>query len=325
MNNFTNLKVFGGRSHPELVSEICRKLSIEPGRVSFTDFSNDNIKVKIAETVRGGDVFVVQTSCLPVNEGLVELLIMIDALKYASADRITAVLPYYPYVRSDKKDEPRISITARLVADLLEAAGANRILTMKLHSPQIMGFSRIPMDQLLATSIICDYFARKNLADFVVVAPDVGRAKEAETYASRLDLPMAILDKKREKGDVEAVRAMKLIGDVRGKNVLIFDDEVLSGGTILKGAAKLMEEGAKRILLGVTHGVLSGDAPQRIEDSLIEELVITNTLPLLPEKAVSKITVLSVAKIFADAIMAIHTGGSVGRLFEGVREVYAIE
>lgn len=309
------LKIFSGNSNPQLVAEICAHLDMEPGKVSFTKFSNENIKVKLEEYVRGGDVFVVQTSCSPVNEGLVELLIMIDALKYSSAGRITAVVPYYPYVRSDKKDEPRISITARLVADLLETAGANRILTMKLHSPQIMGFSRIPVDQLLATSIICDHFARKDLTNFVVVAPDVGRAKEAEGYANRLDLPMAILDKRRYADD-ESPMVLNLIGDVEGKNVLIFDDEVLTGGSMLEGIRVLKEHGAGRILAGVTHGILSGDACRKIEASLIEELVITNTIPLPKEKASPNITVLSVAQLFANAILAIHTGESVSDLFD---------
>ena len=309
------LKIFSGNSNPQLASEICTHLDIPTGKISFTTFSNDNIKVKIEENVRGADVFVVQTSCPPVSEGLVELLIMIDALKYASAERITAVLPYYPYVRSDKKDEPRISVTARLVADLLETAGADRILTMKLHSPQIIGFSRVPVDQLLATSIICSHFGRKDLADFVVVAPDVGRAKEAEGYANRLDLPMAILDKRRYADD-ENPTVLNLIGNVTNKHVLIFDDEILTGGSMLEGIRVLKDQGAQRVLAGVTHGILSGDACRKIEDSPIEEFIITNTIPLPREKATPKITVLSVAGLFADAILAIHSGESVSDLFD---------
>ncbi|MBI4531528.1 MAG: ribose-phosphate pyrophosphokinase [Candidatus Latescibacteria bacterium] len=307
------LKVFSGTGHPELAQEICDHLDIELGKVSFKRFSNENIKVKIEENVRGDDVFVIQTSCPPVNDNLVELLIMIDALKYASAGRITAVLPYYPYVRSDKKDEPRISITARLVADLLETAGADRILTMTLHSPQIVGFSRIPVDQLLATAIISDYFQRKDLTDFVVVSPDVGRAKGAEIYARRLDLPMVIVDKRRY-GDDEKVKALYVIGEVEGKNLMIFDDEILTGGSMLESVRALRERGAERIFAGCTHGVFSGDAIARIEDSSIEELVVTNTIPQRHNS--SKITVLSVAHLFTEAIKAIHRGDSVSKLFD---------
>jgi ribose-phosphate pyrophosphokinase len=313
------LKVFSGTSHPELAGEICDELDIEPGKISFTKFSNENIKVKIEENVRGDDVFILQTSCPPVNDGLVELLIIIDAMKYASAGRITAVLPYYPYVRSDKKDEPRISITARLVADLLETAGANRILTMKLHSPQIVGFSRIPVDQLLATAIICDYFQRKDLTNFVVVSPDVGRAKEAEIYARRLDLPMVIVDKRRY-GDDEKAKALYVIGEVEGKNLIIFDDEILTGGSMLEAVRVLRERGAERILAGCTHGVFSGNAIARIEDSPIEELVVTNTIPQRPKS--SKITVLSVAHLFAEAIKAIHRGDSLSKLFDHQKPPY---
>jgi ribose-phosphate pyrophosphokinase len=308
-----HLKVFSGTSHPELAQEICDHLDIELGKVSFKRFSNENIKVKIEENVREDDVFVIQTSCPPVNDNLVELLIMIDALKYASAGRITAVLPYYPYVRSDKKDEPRISITARLVADLLETAGADRILTMTLHSPQIVGFSRIPVDQLLATAIISDYFQWKDLTDFVVVSPDVGRAKGAEIYARRLDLPMVIVDKRRYSDD-EKAKALYVIGEVEGKNLMIFDDEILTGGSMLESVSALRERGAERILAGCTHGVFSGDSIARIEDSPLEELVVTNTIPQRHKS--SKITVLSVAHLFAEAIKAIHRGDSVSKLFD---------
>ena len=310
-----SLKVFSGNSNPALAQEICDYLDIQPGKISFNKFSNENIKVKIEENVRGDDVYVVQTASPPVNEGLVELLIMVDALKYASAGRITAVLPYYFYGRSDKKDEPRISIAARLVADLLETAGADRILTMTLHSPQIVGFSRIPVDQLLATSLICGYFERKNLENTVVVATDVGRAKEAEIYAKRLRLAMAIIDKRRYADD-EKAQAANIIGDVEGKNALIFDDEILSGGSIIEAVRILKEYGALSIMAGCTHGIFSGEAVSKIEASPIEEFVVTNTLPFPKEKRIPKIRVLSVARLFGNATKAIHLGDSVSKLFD---------
>ena len=309
-----HLKIFSGSSNPALAKEICDYVDVPEGRLTTTRFSNENIKVKIEENVRGDDVFVVQTSCPPVNDNLVELLIIIDALKYASAGRITAVLPYYPYVRSDKKDEPRISITARLVADLLETAGADRILTMTLHAPQIVGFSRIPVDQLLATPLISDYFSRRDLSDYIVVAPDVGSAKKAEVYARRLDLPMAIIDKRRYADDEKAV-AKYMFGDVEGKNALLFDDEILSGGTMLQAVHIIKEHGVQRVFAGCVHGIFSGKAIPRIGESPIEEFAITNTIPHDPDKLGPKFTVLSVARMFGEAIKAIHQGDSVSKLF----------
>jgi ribose-phosphate pyrophosphokinase len=309
-----HLKIFSGSSNPGLAREICEHVDVHPGRLTINRFSNENIKVKVEENVRGDDVYVVQTSCPPVNDNLVELLILIDALKYASAARITAILPYYPYVRSDKKDEPRISITARLVADLLETAGADRILTMTLHAPQIVGFSRIPVDQLIATPLIADYFQRRNLTDYIVVAPDVGRAKEAEVYARRLDLPMAIIDKRRYSDDEKAV-AKYMFGEVEGKNALLFDDEVLSGGSMLQAIHIIKEHGARRVFAGCVHGIFSSSAIGKIVDSPIEEFVTTNTIPHPPERLGPKFTVLSVARMFGDAIKAIHQGDSVSKLF----------
>jgi len=309
------LKIFAGSSNSPLAEEICEHIGAEPGKIKIHKFRNQNIKVKILENVRGADVFVIQTASPPVNEYLVELLIIIDALKYASAGRITAVLPYYFYVRSDKKDEPRISITSRLVADLLETAGANRILTMNLHTPQIMGFSRIPVDQLSGVDIICDYFKQKeDLANFVAVAPDIGRVKTTKAFAKYLKIPMAVMEKIRE-GDDEKATIRNIIGDVEGKNILLLDDEVLTGNSIIKGAEALREHKAKRILAGCIHGFLASTAIQDIENSLIEELVITNTLHLPAQKKNPKIKVLSVAKLFGDAIRAIHEGTSVSKLF----------
>jgi ribose-phosphate pyrophosphokinase len=311
MKNY--LKILSGSSNPELAEEISNQLDILPTRRTIVRASNDNIKVKIEESVREDDVFVVQTSSPPVNDHLIELLMLIDALKYASARRITAVLPYYPYVRSDKKDEPRISISARLVADLLQAAGADRILTITLHSPQIVAFSRIPVDQLWATGLICDFMRRQNLGKAVVVSPDVGSADEAGTYARRLDLPLAIMDKRRHADD-EKAEIQNIIGDIDGRDALLFDDEVLTGGSMMEAIRILKDKGARRILAGCTHGIFSGQALQRIDDSPVEVFATTNTIPLPTGKPREKIEVLSVARLLSDSIKAIHHGESVSRI-----------
>ncbi|RPI01460.1 MAG: ribose-phosphate pyrophosphokinase [Calditrichaeota bacterium] len=311
------LKVFYGNSNPCLAQDICRFLDLEPGRLTINQFSNGNIKVKIEENIRNDDVFVIQTGSSPINDHLVELLILIDALKYASAGRITAVLPNYFYCRSDKKDEPRISITARLITDLLETAGAQRILTMTLHSPQVMGFPRIPMDQLLATPTLLSHYRKKDLSNAVVAAPDVGSAKGSRLFSRALNLPLVILDKERI-GDDEKVVMRNIIGDPQGKDVLIIDDEILSGGSILEATKILKEHGAKKILAGCTHGFFTNNALEKIQNSCIEEVVTTDTIPQNNIKNYSKLQVLSVAKLFADAIRAIHDGKSVGDLFENV-------
>ena len=308
-----HLKIMTGSSNPELVREICEYLDILPCRQQIERSPNDNIKVKIQENVREDDVFVLQTSSPPVNDNFIELLLLIDALKYASARRITAILPYFPYVRSDKKDEPRISISARLMADLLETAGADRILTMTLHSPQIAAFSRLPVDQLWATSLLCNYLRTKDLSNAVVVAPDVGSADEASFYARRIDLPLAIMDKRRH-GDDEKAEILNIIGEIEGKDVLLFDDEVLTGGSMMEAVKLLKAKGARRIMAGCTHGVFSGTALERIDESPVEAFVVTNTLPLNREKPTGKIEVVSVARLLGDAIKAIHHGESVSRL-----------
>lgn len=307
------LKVFAGRSHPTLAADICRHLAIPLGASTITQFSNENIMVQIDENVRGADVYVVQTAAPPVHEGIVELLIMIDALKHASAGRITAVIPYMPYVRSDKKDKPRISITARLMADLLETAGANRVLTMDLHSPQAQGFFRIPVDHLQATPLIADYLSHRDLSNTVLVAGDAGEAKEVGRYASRLHLPMAIVDKRRF-GDDESPKATHLIGDVEGKHAVIIDDEVATGGTLVEAANFLVEHGAISVGAAFTHGVLSGNAVERLDNSKISRLVFTDTVPLLG-KTSDKFQVLPVGKLFAQAIRRIHDGDSISVLF----------
>lgn len=311
----SNIRIISGSSHPEFTDQICRHIGVELCKSRVIRFSNENMLVQIQENVREADVFVVQTSSPPVSDGIVELLITIDSLKHASAGRITAVIPYFPYARSDKKDQPRISITARLMADLLETAGADRVLTMDLHSPQVQGFFRFPVDQLRAAPILCDYLkAGRDLSGYVLVAGDVGEAKEIGGYANRLGLSIAIVDKRRD-GNDEKPRAVALIGDVAGKRALIVDDEVASGGTLLEAASFVLQRGAISVEAAAVHGVLSGQAVRRIKDSPLTSLVVTDTIPLPPEKRSDKIEVCSVARLFADAIVAIHEGASVSRLF----------
>jgi ribose-phosphate pyrophosphokinase len=309
------IRLIAGTSHPELATEIAAHLGVALAETEVIRFGNENILFQCKENVRESDVFVIQTSSPPVSDHIIELLIAIDALKHASARRITAVLPYFPYARSDKKDRPRISITARLMADLLEAAGADRVLTMNLHSPQVQGFFRIPVDHLNATPIVCNHLRdTSNLGDAVLVASDVGEAKDLAEYANRLKLPMAIIDKRRH-DDSESPVAVGLIGDVAGKAALIIDDEIASGGTMIEAARFLRRSGATRIAAAAVHPVLSGRAVERLRDSPIERLIVTNTIPVPPAKRDGRIEVVSVAALFADAIRAIHTGDSVSKLF----------
>lgn len=307
------LKVFAGSSHPELASSICNFLDTPVGMSEIIRFSNENLMVKINENVRGADVFVIQTSAPPVNEGLIEMLITIDALKHASAGRVTAVIPYFPYVRSDKKDKPRISITARLVADLLQTAGADRVVTMDLHAPQIQGFFRIPVDHLQGFPLITDHLKTEDLVDRVLVAGDAGEAKEVGRFANRLHLPMAIIDKRRY-DDSEKAKAAHLIGEIAGKHAIIVDDEVATGGTLVEAAGFLLKEGALSVTAAFTHAVLSGPAVSRLEESCIERLVFTDTIPL-QGKTSKKFKVLSTAALFAKAIRRIHDGESISELF----------
>jgi ribose-phosphate pyrophosphokinase len=309
------LKIFSGRAHPELAREICSVLQVEIGRSEIIKFTNDNSFVRIYESVREADVYVVQPSCEPVNDGIVELLIMVDALRRASVKRITAVLPYFPYGRSDKKDQPRISITARLMADLLEVAGVDRVLSVDLHAPQIQGFFKIPVDHLTAIPIFAAYFQEKNLSDLVIVAPDAGRAKMARQYARRLNCPMAIIDKRRVANE-EKVVMESVMGDVEGKRCLLVDDEISSGASIVAAANTLEKFGAAEIYAAITHPILSGMAPQRIASSPIKELVVTNSVPVPEEKRNGKIKVLSIAPLLGEAIWCIHNGVSVSKVFE---------
>ena len=309
------LKVFTGNAHPTLAKAVAEYLGIPLGKCEVFEFSNENIFVRILENVRERDIFIIQPICSPVNKSLVELLIMIDAFKRASAERITAVVPYYAYGRSDKKDQPRVPITARLVADLLTVAGANRLLTVDLHAGQIQGFFNIPVDELTALYVLSDYFNKKGFTDLVVVAADIGISKRARDAATRLDAPLAIIEKRRL-GNADRTEALNIIGEVEGKAALIFDDEVLTGGTLVNDVAILLQQGAKEVYFCGTHPLFAGQAIQRINECPVKEVVVTNTVPVSDGKRLSKITVLSIAPLLGEAIKRIHTGQSVGELFE---------
>ena len=313
---YQDLSIFTGNAHPALAANICKSLEMPLGQAEVFEFSNENIFVRILENVRSKDVFIVQPLSSPVSRSVMELLIMIDAFKRASAGRITAVLSYYGYGRSDKKDQPRVPITARLLANLIETAGADRILTVDLHAGQIQGFFNIPVDELTALYILGRYFKKeRDLSEVTVLATDVGGAKRARDIARLLDTPLAVVDKERI-GNEERISSMALIGDVAGRHVIIPDDEILTGGTILAAARIACDNGAKSVTAACVHPILSDDAVGKICGSdLIEELVVTDTIPLPPEKMHDKITVLSVAGMLGDAITRIHTGQSVGALF----------
>jgi ribose-phosphate pyrophosphokinase len=309
------IKVVAGSSHPELAKSICAHLGLAVARSHVVRFANENLMVQIDENVREADVFVIQTSCPPVSDGILELLITIDALRHASAARVTAVIPYFPYVRSDKKDRPRISIAARLMADLLETAGAKRVLTMDLHAPQVQGFFHVPTDHMNATALLCDHLARtRDLRETILVAGDVGESKDVGRYAKRLGLPIAIVDKRRT-GDDDRAIAVNLIGDVRGKDAILVDDEVATGGTLIEAAKSCLAHGARRVDAVAVHPVLSANAVQRIGESPIQSLVVTDSMPIPAEKRPDWLEVVSVAPILADAIRAVHEGESVSELF----------
>ena len=308
------LKIFSGNGHRGLAEAVCQYLDMPLGQAEVFKFANDNTFVRIQENVRQRDVFIIQPTCHPVNDNLMELLIMIDACKRASAGRITAVVPYYGYGRTDKKDQPRVPITARLVADLLSAAGADRMLTVDLHAGQIQGFFNIPVDELTALPILTDYFKAKEIPDLVVVAVDIGISKKARDVAERLHAPLAIIEKRRV-GNDGRTETMNVIGDVRGKVALTFDDEIDTGGTIVTAARALADHGVKEVFCCVTHPVLSRDAPELMARSEFSEVVVTDTIPMSPEKRNGKITVLSVAPLLGEAIYRIHRGLSVGEMF----------
>ena len=313
---FQDLRVFTGNSHPELAQSICRYMEMPIGEAEVFEFSNENIFVQFRENVRARDVFIVQTMTSPVNTRIMELFIMIDAARRASAGRITAVVPYYPYGRSDKKDQPRVPITARLIANFLETAGADRLLTVDLHAGQIQGFFNIPVDELTALTLLSEYFEKQKIPDLTVVATDVGGAKGARRMADRLDAPLAIVEKRRL-GNEEKVEALTLIGEVEGRAVLIPDDEVLTASTLVATAEVVLERGATVVYAAATHPILSGDAIAKLERSPIKEIVFTDTIPIPSDKMLPNMTVLSVAPMLGEAIRRIHTGQSVGALFNG--------
>ncbi len=309
------LKIISGSSHREFAQEICDHMAVELSDIDIVHFSNQNMLIKILDNVREQDIFVIQTSCPPVSDGIIETCLLLDALRHSSAARVTAVLPYFPYVRSDKKDQPRISIAAKLMARMFQTAGADKFLLMELHSHQIQGFFDVPVDQLLAVDVFCNYLKEQDLDNYVIVAADVGEAKHLGRYANRLNLPMAIIDKRRF-GNSDTVIPTHLIGDVKDKNALIIDDEVASAGTLCKAADFLKDKGANTVRAAVVHPVLSGSALDKINSSHLDELIVTNSIPLGNKTNLcKKIKVLSIAPLFAKAIQRIHNGDSISVLF----------
>lgn len=309
------IKIFACNSAEEFTKEICDCLGLPLGKKDSFKFQNDNNFVQLLETVRDQDVFLVQTTEPPVNERIMELLITIDAMKRASAQRITVILPYFMYSRSDKKDQPRVPVTAKLMAEILEAAGADRVLTCDLHNSAILSYFDIKCDKLTGKHLLEKYFEDKKLDDIVVVATDAGSSKRAYKYSHYFECPLALIDKRRESNNDNAM-ATNIIGDVKGKTALIFDDEISTGGTLVEAAQILKEHGAKEIYAGATHGVLVGPAIERIKNSPIKELVVTNTVPIPEEKMIDKIKVVSIAPLFAEAIKRINEKQPLGDLFE---------
>ncbi len=313
---YEELKIFSGTANPELAEAVCDYLGMPLGKIEVFKFSNDNTFVRIQENVRQRDVFLMQAFSYPVNDHLMELLIMIDAAKRASAGRITAVIPYYGYGRTDKKDQPRVPITARLIADLLTTAGADRVLTIDLHAGQIQGFFNIPVDELTALPLLARYFEEKALPNLVVVAVDIGISKRARDLAERLGVPLAIIEKRRVSGNQDKTELLNIIGEVEGMNAILMDDEVDTGGSMVSAAQSLIDAGALSVRACTTHAVLSGNAVDRFQGSVIDELVCTDTVPMGEEKRNGTVKVVSVAALFGEAIHRIHSGLSVGAMFD---------
>lgn len=308
------LKIFTGNAHQALSREICDHLGVRLGQAFVGRFPDGEVRLQILENVRGADVFMIQPTCQPVNDNMMELLIMLDALRRASAERITAVIPYYGYARQDRKDRPRVPISSKLVADLLTSAGADRVVALDLHAGQIQGYFNIPVDHLYAIPVTVNYFRRLKLKNVVVVSPDPGGVERARAFAKRLRAPLAIIDKRREDADI--VEVMNVIGEVSGRICLIIDDMIDTGGTLLRGVNALLDKGAEKVLACCTHGVFAGDAIARIQESPLEQVVTTNSIPLSDEgRECAKIKVLSVGKLLADAIRSIHDETSVSKLF----------
>lgn len=311
---FSDYKLFAGNSDPRLAEEIASVMGKPLGKATVTKFSDGEISVNLWESVRGVDVYIIQSTCAPVNDNLMELLIMIDAVKRASAGRINAVIPYYGYARQDRKAKARDPITAKLVANLLVAAGADRVLTMDLHASQIQGYFDIPVDHLVGMPILAKYFKEKNLENVCIVSPDHGSVTRARNMAEYFNCPIAIVDKRRPEPNKSEI--MNIIGEVRGKNCIILDDMIDTAGTITNAANVIKEMGAENVYAGATHAVLSGPAFDRIEASAIKELALLNTIPMDKEKKLDKMTVLSVAPLFAEAMTRVYTNGSVSKLFD---------
>jgi ribose-phosphate pyrophosphokinase len=309
------LKVFSGTAHPALAGSVCDYLGIPLGEAEVFEFSNENIFVRILENVRERDVFIIQPICSPVNKSLVELLIMLDAFRRASAGRITAVVPYYGYSRTDKKDQPRVPITARLLADLITTAGANRLLTIDLHAPQIQGFFTIPVDELTARPILAQYIKEKALDNLVVVATDIGITKVARDMAAKLGAPLAIIEKRRL-GNDDSTETLNIIGEVKGMRALTVDDEIDTAGSLVGVVNALLKRGVTKVYACCTHPVFSGPAIQRIAASPVKEVIVADTIPVNEDKKLDKITVLPIASLIGEAIHRIHTGLSVGAMFE---------
>ena len=312
--NDERFKIFAGTANPALAESICKYLDVPLGQSLLGRFSDGEIYFQVLENVRGADVFVVQPCCYPVDNHLLELLLMIDAFKRASAWRITAVLPYYCYARQDRKDKPRVPISAKLVADLLETAGASRALTLDLHAPQIQGYFDVPVDHLYGSPVLVEYFRNKKLPNLTVVSPDAGGVERARAFAKKLDAPLAIVDKRRV--DLDVTEVMNLIGDVKGRSTLIVDDIIDTGGTLVKTAEALLREGATQVFAACTHAVFSGPAVERIENSRITEVVATDSVPLSEAaKKLKNVTILSVADLLARGIRSIHEETSISELF----------
>ena len=311
---YGELSIFTGNAHPQLARDVCSYLGVELGKADVFEFSNENIFVKINQNVREHDIFVIQPTCGPVNRSVMELVIMLDALKRASASGITAVMPYFAYARSDKKDQPRVPITARLLAELLQVAGADRVLTVDLHAGQVQGFFRIPVDELTAMYLIADYFRGIELIDPVVVAADLGFAKRARNFANLIGGSVAFVEKRRSQNDSSS-ETLGIIGDVRGRTAIITDDEIDTAGSITNAAKVVREAGARNVMAACTHAVLSGRAVERLRTSPLSAFITTDTCRIDPEKRVENMRILPVALLLGEAISRIHTGGSVGALF----------
>ena len=309
------IKIFAANASKKLAEDICAQLDLQLGQSEVTRFSDGETSVTIKETVRGCDVFVIQSTCSPVNENLMDLLIMIDALKRASAGRITAVIPYFGYARQDRKARARDPISAKLVADLLQTAGANRVLTMDLHSNQLQGFFNIPVDNLMGMPVLARHFSKDGLPDdLIVVSPDMGSVTRSRALATRFNVPMAIIDKRRPKANVMEV--MNIIGEVRGKTCLMIDDMIDTAGTICQGAQALMDNGAKEVIACCTHAVLSGPAIERLKNSVLSKVVVLDTIPLAEEKKLDKIEVVTISHLFAEAIERVYTDLPVSKLYD---------